>query len=51
MVIYKKIHFALFLIVIIMKFETMCGKFLSNDGFIYRSEIDALDVLQYCIHV
>ena len=51
MVIYQKIHLALFLIVVIIKFETMCGKFLCNNTFIHRAEIDALDVLQYNIHV
>ena len=33
MVIYKEIHFAFFLIVEIMKFETMRYKFLGNDRF------------------
>ena len=51
MVIYKKIHFALFLVVIIMQFEAMRCKFLCNDGLIYCSKVDAFEVLQDCIHV
>ena len=51
MVIYKKIHFALFLVVIIMQFEAMCSKFLSNHGLIHCTKIDALDVLQNSIHI
>ena len=47
MIVNQKIHLTLLTIVVVKKLMSMGTKFLCNNAFIYRTEIDATDIVEH----